>query len=161
MRVSHNISASVRFFCVFCCACKNKILVGNKNDWQISLGALYCLERPSWHSLRGRRLKGKGKGVLGARETRGGRLVLTKKPRSGIQLPKRAYVTRCKSRNPVKYVQNFLLQVRFEIKNEPKTWHWSGHEKTKERKKKEKLQIRKKLSQSWEGDKTLCCLFLP
>lgn len=37
------------------------------------------------------------------------------------QKSKRAYVTPCKSRNPVKYVQNFLLQVRFEIKNEPKT----------------------------------------
>ena len=30
-----------------------------------------CQRDRKWHSLRGRRLKGKGKGVSGARETRG------------------------------------------------------------------------------------------
>ena len=39
------------------------------------------------------------------------------------------------------------------LRNEPKTWQWSGREKTKERNEKEKLQIRKKLPQSWEGIK--------
>ena len=32
-----------------------------------------CKNRPLFGSLRGRRLKGKGKGILGARETRGAR----------------------------------------------------------------------------------------
>ena len=49
----------------------NEILYDNV--YLASIGVIFIAEHPLVGSLRGRRLKRKGKGVLGARETRGAR----------------------------------------------------------------------------------------